>query len=84
MCVFWVRLLTVVAEVSPEHMAFGEQTFALVGFNWLLWRGGVVSSVGAGGGICGGVPEKAGRKTLRYRTEEILRQSRVTHQAKPE
>ena len=55
-------MLAVLAEGSPEHMVFGEQTRALAGFNGLLWRGGVVSSVGAGCGFRGGVLEKAGRK----------------------
>ena len=55
-------MLAVLAEGSPEHMVPGEQTRALAGFNGLLWRGGVVSSVGAGCGFRGGVLEKAGRK----------------------
>ena len=59
---FCVRMLAVLAEGSPEHKIAGEQTRALAGFNGLLWRGGVVSSVGAGCGFRGGVLEKAGRK----------------------
>ena len=60
---FCVRMLAVLAEGSPEHMVSGEQTRALAGSNGLLWRGGVVSSVGAWCGFRGGVVlEKAGRK----------------------
>ena len=55
-------MLAVLSEGSPEHMVPGEQTRALAGFNGLLWRGGVLSSVGAGCGFRGGVLEKAGRK----------------------
>ena len=66
-------------RVSTNTLVLGEQAWALASFNGLLWSGGVGSSVGVGCGLCGGVLEKAGRKTLSYRTEEILRQPPTKH-----
>lgn len=55
-----IRMVAFPLRAPRTHLGFDELSLALASLDGLLRRGGVVLSVRAGCGFCGGVLEKAG------------------------